>query len=262
MSTKAVDIQIKNQIAHVTFTRGERGNPMDDRFCKELCDVSIECDENPDVRAVLITAQGKYFSVGADVKWLARSRERISRELKGATADLHMAVARLARANAPVVVAVHALATGGSVALTAMADFALATPTARFYAAYLGIGFVADGSGTYFIPRRVGTRKAAEFLLRNEMWTAEKAERNGLINRIVPADRLEAEALALATELAAGPTLAFGEMRRLLLSTSDQPLDTQMELEARAIARVARTDDSWDALQAVLAKKKPVFAGR
>lgn len=262
MTDRAVRFELRDQVAHVSFVQPQRGNPFDLRFCSELCEVAIECDENPDVRAVLIRAEGKYFSVGADLKWLGSDREQLSRRLKAATADLHMAIARLSRCDAPVVLAAHGLVTGGAVALTAMADFAIATRSARFYAAYNGIGFVSDGGGSYFLPRRVGTRKAAEFIMLNQMWSADEAATHGLVSRVVEDDSLEREALALAQKIAAGPTRTFGEMKRLLLSTHDQPLDTQLELEARAIARCARTQDSWDAIQAVLAKHAPTFSGR
>ena len=182
--------------------------------------------------------------------------------LKTATSNLHMAISRFARADAPIIIAVHALATGGSVALTAMADFAIAARSARFYAAYNRIGYVSDGSGSYFIPRRVGSRRAAEFLMLNENWDAEKALTTGLVSRVVDDADLLTEARALAAQVAAGPTRTFGEMKRLLLSTTDQPLETQMELEAQAIARCARTADSWNAVQALRGRREPVFEGR
>lgn len=113
-----------------------------------------------------------------------------------------------------------------------------------------------------FIPRRVGSRRAAEFLMLNQTWSAEEAERNGLVSRVVDDDRLLIEAEALAAQFAAGPTRTFGEMRKLLLATFDTSLDTQLEMEARAIATCAKTEDSWNAIQSRLAKQKPVFSGR
>ncbi|MFT3792238.1 MAG: enoyl-CoA hydratase/isomerase family protein [Rudaea sp.] len=262
MSQRAVQLDVVEGVGHVTFVQPERGNPFDQQFCSELCEVAIECDENPAVRAVLIRAQGRWFSVGADLKWLCSDRELLPRRLKQATADLHMAVSRFARSDAPVVIAIHALATGGSVSLTAMADFAIAARSAKFYAAFSAIGFVSDSGGTYYFPRRVGTRKAADFVLLNETWTADEAQRYGLVSRVVEDEQLEAEALALAARLAQGPTRTFGEIKRLLLSSADTPLEAQLELEARAIADCARTEDSWNAIQAVVGKKKPEFNGR
>ena len=262
MSNRAVNFELRDHIAHVTLLQPERGNPFDQAFCSQMSEVAIECDETPGVRAVLIRAEGKYFSVGADLKWLGADRAQLPRNLKAATAGLHMAISRFARCDAPVVLAAHGLVTGGSVALTAMADFSLAARSARFYAAYNAIGFVSDGGGSYFLPRRVGTRRAAEFLMLNQMWSAEQAAEYGLVTRVVDDAALEGDALALAQQLAAGPTRTFGEMKRLLLSTHDQPLEAQLELEARSIALCAKTDDSWNAIQAVMAKRRPEFSGR
>ena len=262
MKGKSVQLELRDSVARITLTQGERGNPFDQVFCAELCDAAVECDENPQIRAILITAQGKYFSVGADLKALGQDMEKLPRWLKAATANLHMAIARFSRCDAPIVLAAHALVTGGAVALTAMADFALAAPEASFYAAYAGIGFASDGGGSYYLPRRVGSRRASEFLLLNEHWTVQQAEQYGLINRIVAAEALQAESLQLAQQLAQGPTRTLGETRRLLLSSFDQPLDAQLELEARAIARCSRTQDSQRAIAAVLAKQKPEFSGQ
>lgn len=261
MSARSVEFELREQIAHITLAQPARGNPFDQAFCTQLCDAAIECDETPGVRAVLIRAQGSYFSVGADLKWLGTEREQLPRRLKAATADLHMAISRFARCDAPVILAAQGLVTGGAVALTAMADFALAASSARFYAAYNGIGFVSDGGGSFFIPRRVGSRRAAEFLMLNQTWSAQQAAEYGLVSRVVGDAELESEALALARRIAAGPTRTFGEMKRLLISTPEQPLETQLELEARAIALCARTEDSWNAIRAVMAKRKPEFRG-
>lgn len=257
----AITVTVADAVAEVVLSQPERGNPFDGDFCRELKDAANACSEDDRVRAILIRAEGKYFSVGADLKWLGADRAAMPGLLKTATSDLHMAIARFARCDAPVVVAVHALATGGSVALTAMADFAICSRSARFYAAYNRIGYVSDGSGSWFIPRRVGSRRAAEFLMLNEMWDAEKAVSTGLVSRLVDDDALLPEARALAATLASGPTRTFAEMKRLLLSTTDQPLETQMELEAQAIARCARTADSWNAIQALLQRQEPVFEG-
>jgi 2-(1,2-epoxy-1,2-dihydrophenyl)acetyl-CoA isomerase len=151
---------------------------------------------------------------------------------------------------------------GGAVALVAGADFALASTNAKFYAAFAGIGIVSDSGGTYFLPRRMGTRRATQFYMLNETLSAEEAATCGLVNKVVAAEALEAEAWALARRLAQGPTLAFGEAKNLLLSSPMESLEGQLELEARAMARVTSTEDAWGAMRAVLAKQKPAFEGR
>lgn len=258
----AVELHVADGVGEIILTQGARGNPFDDVFCRELCDVANRASEDRRIRAILIRAEGRYFSVGADLKWLGRDREALPLLLKQATADLHMAVVRLARADAPVVIAVHALATGGSVALTAMADFAIAARSASFYAAYNRIGFVSDGSGSYFLPRRIGVRASADFLMRNRTWTAEEALAKGLVSEVVEGAALLPVARALAGELAAGPTATFGEMKRLLLNSLNTSIETQLELEAQAIARCARTEDCWNAIQSVSRREDPVFKGK
>jgi 2-(1,2-epoxy-1,2-dihydrophenyl)acetyl-CoA isomerase len=262
MELKAFAFEVKDDVAHITLNQPDRGNPFDQRFAEEFDWLATECTVRPDVRAVLIDAEGRFFSVGGDLNALSRSRENLARFVSGATSDLHMGISRFARMNAPVVVAVHGLAAGGAVALAAGADFALAAPGAKFYAAFAGIGIISDSGGSYFLPRRMGSRRAAQFYMLNETLSAEEAVATGLINRVVPAEDLSAEAWALATRLAGGPTLAFGEAKNLLLSSPRESLEGQLENEARAMARVTRTDDAFNAMRAVLAKQMPTFQGR
>lgn len=262
MSYEAFEFRIEDNVARITLNEAERGNPIDGTFCQEFAEIAVECDENAEIRAVLIDARGKFFSVGGDLKTFTRDREQLPRFVKSATKDMHSAVSRFARMDAPVVIALHSLVTGGAVALTAAADFALADVDTRFYAAFTGIGFSCDCGTSYFLPRRVGTRRATEFLLRNEQWTAQQAESYGLINTVCanPASVAE-QAAALASELAHGPTVAFGAVKRLLRSTFEQALEAQLEAESRALADCSRTDDAWGALNAVQEKRVPAFRG-
>jgi 2-(1,2-epoxy-1,2-dihydrophenyl)acetyl-CoA isomerase len=262
MNLDALAFEIKEGVAHITLNQPERGNPFDLRFAEEFNQLATECTVNPEVRSVLIDAKGRFFSVGGDLNSLASDRERLSRFVSRATADLHMGISRFARMNAPVVVAVHALAAGGAVALIAGADFALAAPSAKFYAAFAGIGLVSDSGGSYYLPRRIGSRRAAQFLMLNETLSADEAARTGLINRVVSEETLADESWALASRLAQGPTLAYGEMKNLLIESSTETLEGQLENEARAMARVTRTEDAWNALRAVLGKQKATFDGR
>jgi 2-(1,2-epoxy-1,2-dihydrophenyl)acetyl-CoA isomerase len=262
MDLTAFALEIKEGVAHITMNQPERGNPFDTRFAEEFDWLATECAVRPEVRCVLIDARGRFFSVGGDLNALSRSREDLARFVSAATSDLHMGISRFARMNAPVVAAVHGLAAGGAVALIAGADFVLASPAAKFYAAFAGIGIVSDSGGSYFLPRRMGSRRAAQFYMLNESLSAEEAVAAGLINRVIPAEALEAEAWTLATRLAQGPTLAFGEAKNLLLSSPNESLEGQLENEARAMARVTRTDDAFNAMRAVLAKQKPKFEAR
>jgi 2-(1,2-epoxy-1,2-dihydrophenyl)acetyl-CoA isomerase len=258
----AFEFEIRDGVGHITMSQPERGNPLDRQFAEDLNKLATECSVNPEVRSVLIDAKGRFFSVGGDLNALASDRRELATFVSAATADLHMAISRFARMNAPVVTAVHALAAGGAVALVAGADFALASSAAKFYAAFAGIGIVSDSGGSYYLPRRMGSRRAAQFLMLNETLTAEEAATAGLINRVFAPEALEAEAWALARQLAQGPTLAFGEIKNLLIGSDTESLEGQLENEARAMARITRTEDAWNAMRAVLGKRKPSFEAR
>ncbi|MCW3039264.1 MAG: Enoyl-CoA hydratase/isomerase [Solirubrobacterales bacterium] len=257
----AFTLEVADGVAHVRLAQEDRGNPFDGVFCRELSEVVTACDADPAVRALLITGTGRFFCVGGDLQSLGRDRESLRAFVKSATIGLHSAISRMARMDAPVVLAVHALAAGGAVSLAAAADFCLAGRSAKFYAAYQGIGLAIDGGGSHHVPRRVGSRRATEFYLRNQTWDAETAARLGLVNEVVEDDALQDAALALAQELAAGPTRSFGEVKNLLLSSADTPLETQLELEARAMSRTAATDDGWEGITAMAAKRRAAFRG-
>jgi 2-(1,2-epoxy-1,2-dihydrophenyl)acetyl-CoA isomerase len=258
----AFTFEVVDGVAHITMNQPERGNPIDQTFAAEFDRLATECSVRKNVRAVLIDAKGRFFSVGGDLGALTRSRDDLARFVSGATSNLHMGISRFARLNAPVVAAVHGMTAGGAVALITGADFAIATPSAKFYAAFAGIGIVGDSGGTYFLPRRMGTHRAAQFYMLNETLSAEEAAGCGLMNKVVAADALETAAWALARRLAQGPTLAYGEAKNLMLSSPMESLEGQLELEARAMARVTASEDAWNAMRSVLAKQKPAFEGR
>jgi 2-(1,2-epoxy-1,2-dihydrophenyl)acetyl-CoA isomerase len=261
MGFDSLTLDVEDAIARVRLTQGDRGNPFDASLCADLKAVASACGEDPRVRCVLIEASGRFFSVGGDLRTLGRDPKEARLFIKNAIVDLHAGVSRFTRMDAPVIVAVQSLAAGGGVSLAAAADFCLAARSARFYAAYQGIGLAIDGGGSHFLPRRVGSRRATEFYLRNQTWTAEAACARGLVNEVVDDEELSGHAWALAVELASGPTRAYGEVKNLLASSWDQPLEAQLELEARAMSRTVRTNDSWAAITAVAAKQTPTFCG-
>lgn len=261
MTFESVLFEVEDGVGHLTLNRPDKGNAIDATLCAELSEVAIECDENDDVRCLVVDAEGKWFSTGGDLKRLGASREGAPAFVKAATTPLHSALSRLARMSAPVVVVMQGSAIGAGVALAASADFCLATDDVRFIAGYPSIGMTVDAGLSWFLPRRVGSRAATDYFLRNRTWPAAEALRLGLVTDLVAADDLQAQSMQLATELAHGPTAAFGEVKNLLLDSWDRSLETQLEQEARALARATRTDDGWHGISAALAGDQPMFTG-
>ena len=229
---------------------------------KELLDASIRCDEDPNIRAVLLTGNGSMFSAGGDLKSFAAMGDRVGSGLKELTTYFHATISRFARMDPPVVVAVNGTAAGAGMSLAAAGDITLAAESATFTMAYTAAALSPDGSSSYFLPRLIGLRRARELTLTNRRLSAAEAVDWGLINRAVADAELLKEAETLAKRLANGPTLAFGASKRLLTDSYSHTLESQMELEARAIADMTRTQDGREGIDAFTTKRKPTYRGR
>src|SRR6266850_69551 len=150
---------------------------------------------------------------------------------------------------------------GAGMSLCLFADLAIAAESAKFTLAYTRAGLSPDGGSTYFLPRIVGVRRALELALTNRVLSAREAMDWGIVNRVVPDAELQNEVSALAKQLAAGATGALGAAKRLLHHSSSESLETQMELEAQAIAERARTADAREGIAAFIAKRPANFNG-
>jgi 2-(1,2-epoxy-1,2-dihydrophenyl)acetyl-CoA isomerase len=163
--------------------------------------------------------------------------------------------------NAPVIAAVNGTAAGAGFSLALSADLVISVDSAKFVMAYTNAGLSPDGSSSYFLPRRVGDRRARELMLTNRVLTADEALDWGIVNQVVAEADLDETVGKLANKIAAGPTLAYGQVKALLNASFDNGLETQMELESRGIADMARSRDGKEGIQAFLAKRKPEFKG-
>lgn len=161
----------------------------------------------------------------------------------------------------PLITAVNGVAAGGGLSLVACCDLAISAEHARYTSAYTQIGLTPDGSSTYYLSRLLGTRRAMELYLTNRVLSAAEALDWGLVNRVVPSAALQDEAGALATQLAAGPTRAYGGVKKLLLMAAHESLESQMERESRHIAELCMTADSSEGVRAFLDKRAPRFTG-
>ena len=261
-STKSFDCTIDDGLAHVVLNQPERGNPIDGEFCREFGLCIAELSERSDVRAVLLSARGRLFSVGGDLMSLVKQEEALPRTIKAWTADLHAAIARMVRMRSPVVAAVHGNVAGGSVSLMAAADLVVVAETARISAAFSKIGLSPDSGSTTTVTRRIGVARARRFFLLGETLDAGTAQSLGLVDFVVADGAVQSEAARIARELAAGPTEAFGAIKRLFYQTADRSLESQLEEEAQTLTAISRTADAREGVKAFVEKRKPVFVGK
>jgi 2-(1,2-epoxy-1,2-dihydrophenyl)acetyl-CoA isomerase len=253
--------EVQDGVGLIRLNRPDDGNLITLEMARELLDVASRCDDDPEVRAVVLTGSGKMFSAGGDLKAFAAQGEKVSSYLQQVTLSLHAAISRFNWMDAPVVGAINGTAAGGGFSLALATDLVIAGESAKFTMAYTKVGLTPDGSSSYFLARLVGLRRAKEMALLNPVLSARQALEWGLINRVVPDEQVVPAALELAKQLAHGPTLAFGEAKRLILSGATESLESQMERESRAIAAMAGSADGREGIAAFLGKRRPQFTG-
>jgi 2-(1,2-epoxy-1,2-dihydrophenyl)acetyl-CoA isomerase len=258
MGYATLKLQRDGAVAVITLDRPDAGNALDLQTAADLLEAALLLEGDAGVRAVVLTGTGSVFCFGGDLRAMS-AEEDLQAFLNALTVKLHAAIACFNRMPAPVIAAVNGVAAGAGVGLLAMADLALAADTAKITLAYTGVALTPDGSTSYFLPRMIGRRRAAELMLLNRTLSAAEALEWGLVNRVVGADQLMEEARGLAARLAEGPTSAYAAVKRLLLSTEDLSLEAQMALEGRTIAAQSVSAEGREGVAAFLGKRPPSY---
>ena len=259
---RTVLLDIKDDVATLRLNRPDQGNAINEEMAEDLAEAVSKIVETSGVRAVLICGNGPNFTMGGDVSLFAGTApERLPHKLRRMIDAYHLAIERLTSMDAPVVAAVRGAAAGGGLGLLYVADIVVAAADARFVLGYGGLGLTSDGGNTWFLPRMVGLRRAQELFLLNSRLSAQDALDYGLVSRLVPDDAVEAEAAGIAAKLAAGPTRAYGAMRRMLRQSFETGLAEQLLAEVDLIVVAAGTDDAREGIAAFAAKRRPQFKG-
>jgi 2-(1,2-epoxy-1,2-dihydrophenyl)acetyl-CoA isomerase len=260
-------VERRDGVAILTLDRPDKLNalpdPGDGEEFRAVCDA---LNANADVRCVVMTGAGRAFSAGGDVKaMLARSdlfegagtaiRERYRRVV-------HRIVRSVYELEAPLIAAVNGPAVGLGCDIAALADIRIASDRARFGVPFLKLGIIPGDGGAWLLPRTIGYARAAEMLFTGELIDAETAERWGLVNRVVPHDRLMDEALSLAETVAGQAPHALKLAKALLRQGREASYEAILEMSASAQALSHLTEDHLEGVRAHLEKRKPDFSNR
>jgi 2-(1,2-epoxy-1,2-dihydrophenyl)acetyl-CoA isomerase len=261
MEFATIEYAVSGGVARITLNRPESANSMNKQMAHDLMMAAIACDEDPAVRAVLLTGAGKMFCAGGDLKSFHSKGDALPSEIKEMTVYLHGATSRFSRMNAPLIIAVNGTAAGAGMSLAVSGDLVYAARSAKFTMAYTAAGLSPDGSSTYFMPRLIGLRRTQELMLTNRVLSADEALEWGLLNGVHEGGSLMGEAQTMAEKFAGGPTRAYGSVKKLLNDSFTNSLETQMELEARGITDAARSRDGKAGIDAFINKRTPDFTG-
>ncbi len=266
MPYETVNLNIEESVAEITLNRPERLNAWNEQFGKELNQVILKDCADPAVRSVLITGAGRGFSSGADIKEMLEGGSEGSNGSRGDVGDMlkeryHPIITGIREMPKPVVAAVNGPAVGIGCSLALACDLIWAAESAIFGLAFVNIGLVPDGGSTFLVPVAAGKARALEMALLGEPVSAETANEWGLINRVVPDDKLMEEARGLARRLARGPTRSYAQSKRALNNWMLKAMDEQLDLEAGIQGEMVTSSDFIEGVTAFIEKRDPRFTG-
>jgi 2-(1,2-epoxy-1,2-dihydrophenyl)acetyl-CoA isomerase len=245
-------------VATITLARPDKLNALSAQTVDELR-AAVDEVSRSGARCLLIAGEGRGFSSGADLAGGGGLPEDAGEALEKHFNPLIEALFDL---SIPVVAAVNGPAAGAGCSLALCADIVIAARSAYFLQAFVNIGLIPDAGATWLLPRLAGRARAMEMMLLGERVSAEQARDWGLISRVVEDEHLASEAVLLATNLAQGPTVALGLLRKLARNGEQLSLSDALAAERAAQREAGRTEDFKAAVMAFLQKLQPRFEGR
>lgn len=257
--TETLKFEHKDRIASVTLNRPDAANGINMTMSEELIAVAEHCRDNDSIRAVVLTGTGRFFCAGGDLREMSGDTAKCAARVKSLADNLHQSISIFSRMRAPLIVAVNGMAAGGGFSLSITGDLVIAAESAAFTMAYTRAGLSPDGSSSYFLPRLIGLRRAQQMTFTNNVLSAQQACDWGLVTEVVADDDLLATAENLALELSKGAIGSHGRVKKLLLDSYQNDLETQMDLEAETIAESVGSEDGQEGIAAFLQKRAPVF---
>lgn len=256
-----VTFSVADGIGRIRLNRPESLNAMDIEVASGFLGAVTALATDDAVRVIVLEAEGRSFMAGGDLGYFKTADDR-GTAARVLIETVHRAILQLSAAPQITIAAVQGAAAGGGMSLALNFDLVVAADDALFNAAYGRIGTTPDCGGSWILPRLVGPRKAMEIALLCDNIAASEALRLGMVNRVVPRDRLQTEVEALARRLAAGAPIAQRNVKRLLSSADANTLEQQLAAEVDSFAECAATDDFGGAIAAFFEKKPYRFEGR
>ncbi|UCF94364.1 MAG: enoyl-CoA hydratase [Desulfobacterales bacterium] len=264
MEFETIRFEKAERIATITLNRPESMNAYNIVMLNELTAALEEAAVDDEIRAVVLTGEGRAFSAGADVKGAEAlvGLQKIREEKQDILKLVVRVVLTIRQMPKPVVAALNGVAAGGSANFALACDMIIASEKAKLAENFINIGLVPDGGGTFFLPERIGYQRAAEIFFTGKILSAQEAFDLGLYNRIVPPEEVLTVAREMARELAQRPPLAIAAGKTILNRELIPRLRAYLEDEAYFQRQMVATQDAKEGITAFLEKRKPQFVGK
>jgi 2-(1,2-epoxy-1,2-dihydrophenyl)acetyl-CoA isomerase len=265
-ATSAASVLLESRqgsIVTLAMNRPDRLNALNNELSTAINETLARIANDLSVHVVILTGAGRAFCAGGDLGAIGKGRERGDvAELAPILRSGMQAVLKMRTMPQPVIAAINGAAAGAGMNLALAADVRIATEDATLGQNFAKVGLFPDYGGTYFLPQLVGPSFAAEMFYTGEMIDAKTAHRLGIVNHIVPADRLEAEARTYAEKIANGPQVAIRAAKHTLFAQEEKALVAALELEVEHQLKCFHSQDCQEGIRAFLEKRAPKFQGR
>lgn len=260
---ETVKYELNETTAIITMNRPEALNALSLQLTIDLRS-AIEKAVEDKARSIVLTGEGRAFCSGGDLREMQtmwKKEGRIEAFLESPLESLHDLIRLIRETPIPFAAAVQGVCAGAGTNVALACDLVYAAENASFNEAFVRIGLSPDCGGSFFLPRAVGEKLAAELMMTGDTVAAEKAERLGMINRVVAAENLMEETLKTAKKLALAPTASIGRIKQMLNASFSNDLAQQLELEHRLQIESGRGRDFKEGVTAFFEKRAPIFTG-
>ena len=253
-------ISHRNNVCEIKLNRPEVFNSFNKAMALALQKALDECEKNDDVRAIVITGEGKAFCAGQD---LAEATDSNGPELKMIVKEhYNPIIERIRNIEKPIIAAVNGVAAGAGANIALACDITIAKKSASFIQAFSKIGLIPDSGGTFFLPRIIGAQKALALMMTGDKISAEEAEKMNMIYQAVEDEVFESVVIAFAEKLATMPTRGLGLTKRAVNQSFSNSLSEQLSVEEELQTEAGKTHDFNEGVTAFMEKRKPVFTGK